>query len=110
MSAFRTGRGVAIATAALLATLGTDAARLGSVDADEPDLARTDVGDDLDGVAVEFATGDDDNFLGSGDYLVRPFLVASRTFRSIGGSPLNLTPHVNLGYQWNVNYRVRSAL
>ncbi len=48
---------------------------------------------------LQFPTGDKHNFLGTGDFLVRPFLVASRTFPQIFGSPLSLTPHVNVGYQ-----------
>src|SRR4029453_14115336 len=51
-----------------------------------------------------------DNFFGTGDNTLRPFLVASRTFRSLGGSSLNLTPHVNLGYEYNINHFDRSGL
>jgi hypothetical protein len=58
----------------------------------------------------KFATGDEDNFFGTGDNTLRPFLVASRTFRSLGGSSLNLTPHVNLGYEYNINHFDRSGL
>lgn len=58
---------------------------------------------------AQLANGDKDNFLGSGDNTLRPFLVASRTFRALGGSPLNLTPHVNMGYEFNVDNFDRSA-
>jgi hypothetical protein len=59
---------------------------------------------------AQFATGDESNFLGTGDNMLRPFLVASHTFRQLFGSPLNLTPHVNLGYQFDVNHFENSAL
>jgi len=59
---------------------------------------------------AQFATGDEKNFLGTGDNLLRPFLVASHTFSSIGGSPISLTPHLNVGYQYDVNYADRSSL
>jgi hypothetical protein len=43
---------------------------------------------------IRFPTGDETNFLGSGAWGVKPFAAASiRTGW--------LTPHVNLGYQWN---------
>jgi Putative MetA-pathway of phenol degradation len=61
-------------------------------------------------VLGQFATGDEKNFLGTGDTLVRPFLVASHSFNSIGGSPISVTPHINLGYQYDINYADRSAL
>ena len=48
---------------------------------------------------AQFPTGDANNFLGTGDYLVKPFLVGSRTFPQVLGSPISLTPHVNVGYQ-----------
>jgi hypothetical protein len=43
---------------------------------------------------LRFPTGDETNFLGSGAWGVKPFAAAS--FRTGW-----LTPHVNLGYQWN---------
>jgi hypothetical protein len=45
------------------------------------------------GAEVRFPTGDEFNFLGSGAYGFKPYLVFSRTGR--------VTPHVNFGYQWN---------
>ncbi|HVN17295.1 MAG TPA: hypothetical protein VMU05_00930 [Dongiaceae bacterium] len=45
------------------------------------------------GVQVRFPTGDERNFLGSGAYGVKPFLVVSRRGR--------VAPHLNIGYQWN---------
>jgi hypothetical protein len=42
---------------------------------------------------VRFPSGNADNYLGSGAYGVKPYLVFSRRGR--------VTPNVNLGYQWN---------
>ncbi len=46
------------------------------------------------GTEVRFPTGDEANFLGTGAYGVKPYLVFSRTGQ-------RLTPNVNIGYQWN---------
>jgi hypothetical protein len=54
-------------------------------------------------VLAQFATGDEHNFLGTGDYLVKPFLIASHTFPQVFGTPVSLTPHVNLGYTFDVS-------
>lgn len=45
------------------------------------------------GGEVRFPTGDEVNFLGTGAYGFKPYLVYSRSGR--------LTPNVNIGYQWN---------
>jgi hypothetical protein len=45
------------------------------------------------GTEVRFPTGDELNLLGSGAYGLKPYAVLSRRGR--------ITPHVNLGYQWN---------
>jgi hypothetical protein len=45
------------------------------------------------GLDIRVPTGDEKNFLGTGATGIRPFLVWSR-----GG---RISPHVNLGYQWN---------
>jgi hypothetical protein len=45
-------------------------------------------------VDVRFPTGDARNLLGSGAWGVRPFIVLSWATH-------NISPHVNLGYQWN---------
>jgi hypothetical protein len=45
------------------------------------------------GTEVRFPTGDELNFLGSGAYGFKPYVIFSRTGR--------VTPHVNFGYQWN---------
>jgi hypothetical protein len=46
------------------------------------------------GVDVRFPTGDELNLLGSGAYGVKPFLVLSFSQKV-------LSPHINVGYQWN---------
>jgi hypothetical protein len=46
------------------------------------------------GVDVRFPTGDELNLLGSGAYGIKPFLVFSVSQRV-------LSPHLNVGYQWN---------
>jgi hypothetical protein len=61
-------------------------------------------------VLVKLATGDEDNFLGTGDTTIRPFLVVSRTFAALFGSRISVTPHLNLGYEVNLDHDDRSAL
>lgn len=45
---------------------------------------------------VKTETGDEKDFLGTGDTTVRPYLIYSRKFG-------NLTPHINLGYKFNLD-------
>lgn len=45
------------------------------------------------GSEVRFPTGDEANFLGTGAYGIKPYIVFSRSGR--------LTPNINLAYQWN---------
>jgi hypothetical protein len=45
------------------------------------------------GTEARFATGDEYNLLGTGAFGLKPYLVYSRLGR--------ITPHANLGYQWN---------
>jgi hypothetical protein len=45
------------------------------------------------GMDLRFPTGDEANFLGSGAYGIKPYLVFSRRGR--------IAPHLNAGYQWN---------
>jgi Putative MetA-pathway of phenol degradation len=59
---------------------------------------------------VKLATGDHDNFLGTGDTTIRPFLVLSRTWRNVVLPQLALTPHLNLGYEFNLDHSDRNAL
>lgn len=53
---------------------------------------------------VQLGTGDADNFLGTGEMALRPFLVFSRTLGR------NITPHLNVGYEFNLDRNERSAL
>jgi hypothetical protein len=46
------------------------------------------------GVELRMPSGDEDDLLGSGAWGVRPFAVVSFAYR-------RLSPHLNLGYQWN---------
>lgn len=46
------------------------------------------------GLEVRIPSGDEEDLLGSGAWGVRPFAVMSFTYKRI-------SPHVNLGYQWN---------
>jgi hypothetical protein len=46
------------------------------------------------GLEVRLPSGDEDDLLGSGAWGVKPFAVLSFTYK-------RLSPHVNLGYQWN---------
>lgn len=45
------------------------------------------------GMEARFPTGDEYNLLGTGAYGLKPYVVISRLGR--------ITPHANLGYQWN---------
>lgn len=45
------------------------------------------------GGEMRFPTGDESNYLGTGAYGVKPYLVISRSGK--------ITPNINLGYQWN---------
>ena len=55
-------------------------------------------------IQAKLATGDEDNFLGTGDTNIKPILVLSRTFFEI------LTPHINVGYDINIDNSHESAL
>ena len=47
------------------------------------------------GMELRFPTGEEENFLGSGAYGIKPYIVLSRRGR--------IAPHLNLNYQWNGN-------
>lgn len=47
------------------------------------------------GIELRFASGDEQNFLGSGAFGIKPYVVLSRRGR--------IAPHLNLGYQWNAD-------
>jgi hypothetical protein len=53
---------------------------------------------------TKFATGKQRDFLGSGATTLRPFLVLSRTLFGV------LTPHLNIGYEFNLDRSHQSAL
>ena len=55
------------------------------------------------GAQVQFGTADEEDFLGTGDTTVRPYVVLSRTFGIH-------TPHVNIGYEWNLDRGSHSAM
>jgi hypothetical protein len=55
-------------------------------------------------VLTRLATGDHRDFLGSGATTVRPFVVLSRTLFDL------VTPHLNLGYEFNVDRGHQSGL
>ena len=63
------------------------------------------------GTEIRVPSGDEDDLLGSGAWGVKPFAVMSFTYKGI-------SPHVNLGYQWNgssflagsVTNRVKASL
>lgn len=46
------------------------------------------------GGEVRFPTGDESNYLGTGAYAIKPYVVFSHSGRKF-------TPNINLGYQWN---------
>jgi hypothetical protein len=53
---------------------------------------------------TKLATGDHEDFLGSGATTLRPFVVLSRTLFDI------LTPHLNIGYEFNLERGHQSAV
>jgi len=53
---------------------------------------------------TKLATGNHRDFLGTGDTTLRPFLVLSRTLFGV------LTPHLNIGYEFNLNRGHQSAV
>ena len=52
---------------------------------------------------LKSATGDEDDFLGTGEATVRPLLIYSRTFGPF-------TPHLNLGYEFNLDDSEQNSL
>jgi hypothetical protein len=53
---------------------------------------------------LKLPTGDADNFLGTGDLTIRPFLVLSKTLFK------RFTPHLNIGYEVNAQNDDRSSV
>ena len=60
-------------------------------------------------VLLKLPTGDLHNFLGSGDTTVRPVLVASRVFHDVLRPGLNFTPHLNVGYEFDLEDSRRNS-
>jgi Putative MetA-pathway of phenol degradation len=67
-------------------------------------LLKGDVIDLSGALLTKFATGSHSDFLGTGTTTIRPFLVLSRTLFNM------LTPHLNLGYEFNLGRGSQSAL
>jgi hypothetical protein len=59
---------------------------------------------------VKLATGDEKDFLGTGDTTVRPFLALSRTFSDFLVRQIMITPHLNIGYEFNVDRHEQNAV
>lgn len=73
-------------------------------------LLKSRVADVAAAVLAKLETGDEDNFLGTGDTTVRPFVIVSRTFFDVVCPGLSLTPHLNLGYELNVDDSHQNSL
>jgi hypothetical protein len=73
-------------------------------------LFNSDVVDLAGAMLVKLATGDADNFLGTGTTTVRPFLVLSRTFPNVFLPRVNFTPHLNLGFEFNLDHNDKHAV
>jgi hypothetical protein len=66
-------------------------------------LLKSDIVDISGAVLTKLETADEKDFLGTGTTTIRPFLVFSRTFSDVFAPYINfLTPHLNLGYEFNV--------
>jgi hypothetical protein len=73
-------------------------------------LVKSDLVDVAGAILVQLATGDEDNFLGTGTTTVRPFLVLSRTFDAFPLPSLSWTPHLNVGFEFNIDRSDQSAI
>ena len=73
-------------------------------------LLNSDVVDIAGSVLTKFETGNERDFLGTGDTTVRPFLVVSRTFPDLFASPISVTPHVNIGFEFNLGRSEQSSV
>jgi hypothetical protein len=73
-------------------------------------LVKSDIVDFATAMLVKLATGDEDNFLGTGDTTIRPFVILSRTFSDVVLPRLSVTPHLNLGFEWNIAHSSQNAL
>jgi hypothetical protein len=66
-------------------------------------LLKSDVMDVAGAMLIKLETGDEDDFLGTGDTTVRPLMVVARTFNNVFASSISFTPHLNFGFEWNLN-------
>ena len=73
-------------------------------------LLKSDMVDIAGEMLVKLATGDEKDFLGTGDTTVRPFLILSRTFSDVLVRQLTITPHLNIGYEFNLDYDAQNAV
>jgi hypothetical protein len=73
-------------------------------------VLKSDIVDFAAAMLVKLETGDEDDFLGTGDTTIRPFLILSRTFSSFLLPRLNFTPHLNIGFEWNVDQGSQNAI
>lgn len=64
---------------------------------------KTDTNNVAGAVLVKTETGDANNFLGTGDTTVRPYLIYARSFGAF-------TPHINLGYKFNLKTSDKNAI
>ena len=71
---------------------------------------KSDTVDVAGALLVKLATGDEDNFLGTGDTTFRPFLVLSRTFSDALPWGVGITPHLNVGYEVHVEESDQDAI
>ena len=67
-------------------------------------MSKGDLVDISGSVLVKLETGDEKDFLGTGDTTIRPFLVFSRTFFDM------LTPHLNIGYEFNLDRHDKNSV
>lgn len=67
-------------------------------------LLQSQVLDMAGAVLTKLATGDEENFLGTGTTTIRPFLIFSRTFFNL------FTPHLNIGYEFNIDRSDQNSL
>lgn len=67
-------------------------------------LLRSEVVDISGALLTKLATGRQGDFLGTGTTTIRPFLILSRTLFNL------LTPHLNLGYEFNLDRGNQNAI
>jgi hypothetical protein len=73
-------------------------------------LLKSEMIDIAGAVLTTIETGDRKNFLGTGTSAIRPFLIFSRTLSLPVLPSLYFSPHLNVGYEWNLNTDDRSSI